>query len=179
MFKNLFILSLAILAVNSKFLQQADQVPQFQHTNLTDYFLVAEGFATTVGIYAEMPALEKCKAQDSDLVQKSVDLIQDIVNGENSTIVDEIKDVIDSLYVVYKQCDFKGLKAEFLQGLADMKANFTQPDYMKKFLSQLQSNIFQLMADLKTVIDKFNAGDMASFGQGMGNLMRTLLIVKA
>lgn len=186
MFKFLLVISLTIFSVsaNSGFLQvQESSSPQLYNelrnsTTFLDSFLMAfDGFASTSGIYAEMPAFEACKVNDLAVIESTISIINNLTNKQYDTLVDDIKGLVDSAYNVYKQCDFVGFKTQLLQGLSDFKTNFTQADYMKKFLSKLQSNIFQIMADLKTIIDKSTAGNMEEFGKGLGNLMRTLFVV--
>jgi len=189
MFKILFLLTVATLSVNTKsgFLRNLEDELVFQAsltknvtlTNLTDFFLVVDGFSTAVGLYSDMPSLQACKVSDFNVVQDTVVIIEKLVNGDTSTIDDDIKGLVDTLYTIYKTCDIKGLPTQFLQVVTDVKNNFTQADYVKKFLSQLQSNIFQLMADLKSTVDKYNNRDFQSFGTGLGNLVRTLFVVKS
>jgi len=183
MFKILLLLALTLTA-NAGFLQNIQEDVDFpvlyqnlKNANLTDFFLAFDGFSSTVGIYSEMPAFEACKVDDAGVVEASVDLIQDLVNGQTGTLIDDIKTLVDHIYDVHKKCDFAGFKTQFLQGLSDVKSNFTQPDYLKKLLAGLQSNIFQLMADLKTIIDAVNAQNYEDFGKRLGSLIRLVLVV--
>lgn len=185
MFRNLLIFALAIAAVSAHagHLRSIKIIPgEFQlmvnHTNITNYLRGLDGFATTVGIYSEMPAFEACKDRDAQIVDAVVRIIEDVVSGDNGAVVDDTKLLIDTAYEIYKNCDFDGFKTQFIQMLSDIKSNFTQEDYMKKLVNNLQSKIFQIMADLKSIMDDMNAGNYENSGKNFGSLIRTIFYIK-
>jgi hypothetical protein len=189
MFK-VVILALAVLSVsaNSGFLKVLDDNSDVKlflanlrnpaHYNLTDVFETFDGFSTTVGLYSEMPSFEKCKVNDAHLVTHLVDVVEDIALKEFTDLIEDSKALMDTIYEIYKQCDSVGFYNQLLQTLGDIQANFSQPDYAKKLMANLQSNIFVIMAELKNVMDNFNNQKFNDFGKGLGSLLRTILLVK-
>jgi len=142
-----------------------------------DVIQVMDGFFTTVGVYAEMPAFEACKTFDFAAVKDGIAVVTDAMTGDYMGLMGALYNLSKDAWSIYSTCDSKGFVTQAENGWKDVVANFTQEDYMKKISAQFESNMFQIMANAKTLYDNITNKQYTDFGKNLGSLMRLIFII--
>ena len=185
MFKTLIILALTILSISCQFqLRQPTGLfdikfmeEKLKGMSTDDVISTLDGFFSTVGVFSEMPAFEACKTYDYATIKDTIAVIQNAMTKNYWGIVSSLYSLSTDAYSIYSKCDSKGFVAQAEKGMADMKANFSQPDYFNKMTDAAKSNMFQIMALAQNMFNQMKAANFNGFGKTLGTLSRLVLVV--
>jgi hypothetical protein len=184
MFRKFIVLAVAILSVSAqlKFLENTNEnifsKIKLQLANpVADNVIAAlDGFFSTVGLYAEMPSIAKCKDYDFKVINEAIDIVEDIAGGQIAKLATDIYELGKAAWNIYNNCSFKQFKPELDKAWSDVKANFSQQGYIQKVIKGVETNMFAILAQGQTLYNDINSKNFRHFGETLGSLLRLVLI---
>ncbi len=155
-----------------------DMKLKVQDAHVDEIIQCMDGFFSTVGIYADIPAFAACKDYDFNAIKDAIAVMTDAVTGDYWGLIKSVAYFTKDAWNIFRNCDFKTFDTQVAAAWKIMIANFTQPDYIKKVSVQAEKNLFQIMADAKTMYDQLKNNQFNDFGKSLGSLMRLVFILQ-